>query len=99
MKKTAAHPKNRGAPPKTLKNSPNGTKTALFPAFLVEHHGFLSKLQFSSETPRPIAELQSYVGIFKNSSVGPRYGAVSVVIWGKTGPKLGYKIPKKGAKI
>ena len=29
-KKSAAHPKNQGAPPKTLKNGPNGTKTALF---------------------------------------------------------------------
>ena len=32
-----------------------------------------------SENPRPIAELQSYLGFFENSPVGPRSGAVSVV--------------------
>ena len=53
---------------------------------------------FFSETPRPIAELQSYVGVFENSSYGPRFGAVSVVIWGKIGQKLGNEDEKKGAK-
>ena len=45
-KKTAAHLKNQGAPSKTLKNGPNGTKTALFPAFLVGHRGFWDELPF-----------------------------------------------------
>ena len=54
---------------------------------------------FFSETPRPIAELQSYVGFFENSSAGPRFGAVSIVIWGKIGPKLGNGDKKGGKKI
>ena len=59
-KKGAAHSKNQGAPPKPLKNGPNGTKTALFPAFLVGHPGFWDGLHFFLPTPRPIAEIQSY---------------------------------------
>ena len=72
---------------------------ALFSAFLVGHRGFPPKLQFFSETSRPIAELQSYVGVFENSSVGPRFGADSVVIWGKIGPKLGNGDEKRGQKM
>ena len=69
-----------------------------FSAFLVGHRGFDSKLHFLSEPPRPIAELQSYVGVFEKSSVGHRFGAVSAVIWGKTGQKVGNGDKKKGAK-
>ena len=52
---------------------------------------------FSSETPRQYAELQSYVGFFENSSLGPRSGAVFAGFGDTTGPKLGDKIPKKWA--
>ena len=48
--------------------------------------------------PRPIAELQSYRWNFWFSSVGPRSICVNVGFRGTAGPKLGYKIPKKGAK-
>ena len=54
---------------------------------------------FFSETSRPIAELQSYVGVFENSSDGPRFGAVSIIIWVKIGPKLGNGDKKRGQKI
>ena len=50
-KKNVVLGKNRGAPPKTLKNGPNGTKTALFPAFLVGHPGFWDELPFFSTKP------------------------------------------------
>ena len=54
---------------------------------------------FFLPTPRSIAELQSYVGFFENSSVGPRSIYISAGLRGTTGPKLGDKIPKKGANI
>ena len=72
---------------------------ALFSAFLVGHRGFPPKLQFFLPTPRPIAELQSYVGFFENSSIRPRSIYVSAGLRGTTGPKLGDKTQKKGAKI
>ena len=50
-KKSTAHPQNQGAPPKTLKNGPNGTKTALFPPFLVGHRSFYPRLQFLFTNP------------------------------------------------
>ena len=59
---------------------------------------FLPKLPFFLPNPRSITELQSYVGFFENSSVGPRYIYVSTGFRGTAGQKLGYKIPKKGAK-
>ena len=99
VKKTAAHLKNQGAPPKTLKNGSSGTKAALFPAFLVGHCGFYPKLPFFEPNPRPIAELQSYVGVFENFSVGPRSIYVSAVIWGKICQKVGNGDEKRGQKI
>ena len=54
---------------------------------------------FFSETPRPIAELQSYMGVFENSSVGPSFGVVSVVILGKTGQKVQNGDEKRGQEI
>ena len=63
------------------------------------HRGFTPKLQFLLLTPRPIAELQSYVGFFENSSVGWRSIYVFAGFGDTTGPKLGGKIPKKGAII
>ena len=80
-------------------NGPNRAQMALFSAFLVGHCDFPPKLYFFSETPRPIAEIQSYVSVFENSSEGPRFGAVSVVIWGKIGPKLGNGDKKGGKKF
>ena len=63
------------------------------------HRGFPPKLQFFSETPRPIADLQSYVGFFENSSVGLRSIYVSADLRGTADSKLGDETPKKGQKI
>ena len=54
---------------------------------------------FFLPNPRSIAELQSYVGLFEISFVVPRSIYVYVGFGGTTGPKLGYEIPKKGAKF
>jgi len=90
---------NHGAPPKTLEKVPFLPNSGRFSAFLVGHHGFPPKLQFFLPTPRPIAELQSYVGFFEISSVRPRSIYAFAGFASGTGPKLGGKIPKKGAKI
>ena len=96
-KKRAVLGKNRGAPPKTLEKVPFSSHSGRFSAFLVGHRGFYPKLHFFLPNPRPIAELQSYVSFFENSSVGPRSIYVSAVIWGKTGQKVGNG-DKKGGK-
>ena len=70
-----------------------------FSAFLVGHRGFEPNLQFLLPIPRPIAELQSCFSFFENSSVGPRSIYVFAGFGDTMGPKLGDKIPKKGAKI
>ena len=57
---------------------------------------FTQNCRFFLPNPRPIAELQSYVSFFENSSVGPRSIYVSAVIWGKTGQKVGNGDKKRG---
>ena len=54
---------------------------------------------FFLPNPRPIAELQSYRWDFWFSSVWPRSIYVNAGFRGTAGQKLGYEIPKKGAKI
>ena len=52
-----------------------------------------------SEPHRSIAEIHLCHWDFWNSSVGPRFGGVSVGFGGTTGPNSGGKIPKRGLKF
>ena len=76
-----------------------GRKRHFFQRFWWGTVVFTQNCTFFLPNPRPIAELQSYVSFFENSSVGPRSIYVSAGFRGTAGPKLGYEIPKKGAKI
>ena len=70
---------------------------ALFSAFLVGHHGFPPKLHFS-ETPRPIAELQSYVGVFWNFFRRAEIWGRFRRNMGQNGSKSGKRGQKRGQK-
>ena len=50
----------------------------------------------TQSSPRPDAELQSYVGDFENSSVGARYRAVSAEVGDEINQKVGNGSAKKG---
>ena len=53
----------------------------------------------TQSSPRPDAELQSYVGDFENSSVGARYRAVSEEVGDKNGQKAANGSEKRGQKF
>ena len=70
-----------------------------FSAFLVGTVFLTLNCTFFLPTPRSIAELQSYVGVFENSSNRPRSIYIFAGFGDTTGPKLGGKIPKRGQKF
>ena len=63
-KKTAAHPKNQGAPPKTLEKVPFSSHSGRFSAFLVGHPGFRDELPFFYHPLDPSQNYNRIVGIF-----------------------------------
>ena len=60
---------------------------------------FAQKRGETQSSPRPDAELQSYVGDFENSSVGARYRAVSEEVGDKNGQKAANGSEKRGQKF
>ena len=99
MKKHCSSSQKPRCPTKNAEKQPEWDKNGTFSSVFGGAPWFLPKTAVFLPTPRPIAELHSYVGFFENSSVGPRYIYVSAGFRGTAGPKLGLKIPKKGAKI